>query len=291
MPSPLIAVPNVSEGRRRHVIDDLSEAVVKAGARVLDVHRDAAHNRSVFTISGREEELVEAAPGLARACHVLDLTTHSGVHPRLGVLDVFPFVILDEEPGALIACARRAATAIWEAARIPVYLYGEAALRQETSALPDIRAGGLARLRERAGRDLPPDVGSSPIDPRYGVVCVGARPPLIAFNVWLNAPHGVAQNIAARVRSRSGGSPGIRALGLELDSQKSQVSLNLTSPDVTGIDDAFAQVASWAKKEGASIIGTEIVGLPLERHLPDPKREAARLLMEPGRSLESVLRN
>ena len=290
MPPPLIAVPNVSEGRDAKVVEDLRVAPTRAGARVLDVHSDAIHNRSVFTLAGGEEELVNAAGELARACHVIDLTTHTGVHPRLGALDIFPILVLDG-PARAVAAADRAAATIWATAGFPVYLYGEAARRETTRNLPDIRTGGLDRLARRATEDLPPDVGDANFDPRWGVVCVGARPPLIAFNVWVEAPLETARQIAAGVRSRGGGPPGIRALGLPRDHKTSQVSLNLVAPEKTGIDRAFAEIARRAEAEGVVIRGTEIVGLPLERHLPDPKREAARLLIEPSRSLESVLRS
>ena len=283
----MIAIPNISEGRRADLINDLRRSISPSG--LLDVHSDPAHNRSVFTIAGDGATLVEAAVRLAQACRALDLTTHSGVHPRLGVLDVFPVVLLEEDAGPAIACARQAAQAIWEGAGIPVYLYGEAAVRRETRALPDIRAGGLERLAQRAATDLPPDIGSPDIDPRYGVVCAGARGPLIAFNVLLDAPRDIAQRIAERVRSSAGGPPGVRALALAMDARTSQVSMNLTEPDVTGIDEVFGRISSLASAENVRVTATEIVGLPLERHLPDPKREAARLLIEPSRSLESVL--
>ena len=289
MPLPLIAVPNVSEGRRIDVIEELRRSVEGAEARVLDVHSDPVHNRSVLTIAGHEEQLVGAAAELARASRAIDLTEHTGIHPRLGSLDVYPFVIVDEASRRAVGAARRAAHAIWETAGLPVYLYGEAARRDSARDLPSLRAGGLAGITRRAGSDLPPDVGAARIDPRYGVVCVGARTPLIAFNVWVKADAATAQRIAARIRPGNGGPRGVRSFGWSLGGETSQVSMNLTAPDETGIDRAFDEVARWVDAEGVAITATEIVGLPLERHLPDPKREAARLLIEPGRSLESVL--
>ena len=186
MSSPSIAIPNVSEGRDKQLIQDLREAAERDGARVVYVHSDGAHNRSVFTVAGTDDELVAAAAALAHACLAIDLVSHSGVHPRLGALDVYPFVVQDE-PDASIASAQRAAETIWESARVPVYLYGLAARRSTTRHLPDVRRGGLIELARRARSELPPDVGDPHIDPRRGVVCVGARPPLVAFNVWVRA--------------------------------------------------------------------------------------------------------
>ncbi len=125
---PPIAVPNVSEGRDQKVLASLRHAIQQAGARVLDVHSDEVHHRSVFTIAGSNDQLIDAAADLARACAVIDLTSHSGAHPRLGALDVYPFVVLEdvEEP---VEAAGRAAVAVWEKAGIPVYLYGLAARR------------------------------------------------------------------------------------------------------------------------------------------------------------------
>ena len=231
---------------------------------------------------------MNASAQLARACRAIDLQNHAGVHPRLGGLDVMPFVVLDGTEGP-VAAARRAAEAIWSAARLPVYLYGLAARRPETRNLPDLRRGGLRELARRARLDLPPDVGTPDIDPGSGVVCVGARPPLVAFNVSLAAGEEVARRIASRVRTSGGGPPGIRALGLPTDARTSQVSMNLTSPDETGIERAFDEVEAHARAEDAVVISCEIVGVPLARHLPHPNSRAARLLAEPGRSLESVL--
>ena len=288
MSSASIAVPNVSEGRDNRVIQALQEATEREGARIVDVHSDGAHHRSVFTVVGTDDELVTAGAELARACMAIDLLNHSGVHPRLGALDVYPFVVQDD-PGAAVDAAHRSAEAIWESTRVPVYLYGLSARRDETRELPLVRRGGLVELARRARDELPPDVGDRRIDPRHGVVCVGARPPLVAFNVWIRADVAVAGRIATRVRTSGGGPPGIRAMGVFLGDGTSQVSMNLTSPDVTGVERAFDEVVFRAEQEGVAVIASEIVGVPFERHLPDPNSKAARLLIEPDRSLESVL--
>lgn len=275
----LVAVPNVSEGRDAGAIARLAGSLGDAGARVLDVHSDAVHNRSVFTAWGAPDELVAASASLAHAATALDLTLHEGVHPRIGVLDVCPFVIDGSPAEAVIATAHEAGRAIAEIAGLPVFFYGAAALRPECEHLPEVR---------RRAHELPPDLGPAEIDPRVGVVCVGARGPLIAFNVWLHADQGAARRIAGAVRAELGAA-GVRALGLDVGGGFAQVSMNLTDPSRAGIDEAFRAVAKLSAAEGVPVHATELVGLPPERFMPDPDAKAARLLLEPGRSLELVL--
>lgn len=284
---PLLAIPNVSEGRRSTVIDALAGAVGGSGGTVLDSHSDAVHNRTVFTVAG---DIPKAMSELAAAaCEHIDLTAHRGVHPRLGVLDVCPIVPYRETIDDAIALASATAEEITRRTTIPIFLYGEAARRPETRNVADLRRGGLAALVERMRKGLAPDLGPAVIDPRLGVVCVGARGPLIAFNVWLGADLHTARLIARRVRTAGGGPKGVRALGLPIDEGVAQVSMNLTSPEDTGIDQAFEAVERTARPLGAQVTATEIVGLVEGRFLPDPKKQAARLLMAPGRSIESVL--
>ncbi|HEV2756590.1 MAG TPA: glutamate formiminotransferase [Actinomycetota bacterium] len=281
----LVAVPNVSEGRDAELIARLADAVARAGARVADVHSDPVHNRTVITAAAAPGTLVDAMAALAEAALEIDLTVHAGVHPRLGVLDVCPFVV-DGAPGAEVAAvARSAGAAIASGSRLPVYLYGYAATRPECANLPDLRRGGLDGLIQRVG---PPDFGPRTIDPRRGVVCVGARDVLIAFNVWLRCDLAVARRIASDVRSHPG-LAGVRALGLDLGGGRAQVSMNLTRPGVSGVDRTYEVVAALAADGGAAVEGTELVGVPPERYLPDPGAEAARLLLRPGRSLEAAL--
>jgi glutamate formiminotransferase len=287
-----IAVPNLSEGRDDLLIARFAEAA--AEATVLDLHRDTDHNRTVLTMAGEESELVAGLTALASAALAIDLTAHDGIHPWVGALDVCPIVPLGEVSEATLRDAARVADGVGRRigleVGLPVYLYGSAAKREETRSLPLLRSGGLAALRERAARGLVPDYGPLEIDVRSGVVCVGARGPLIAFNVMLDTDVEIARRIAARVRSRSGGPHGIRALGLWLDSKNlAQVSMNLVEPERTGIDQAFDAVANEAEVRGVTIVGTELIGLPPARFMPDPKCEAARLLIEPGRSLEEAM--
>jgi glutamate formiminotransferase len=286
---PLLAIPNVSEGRDSSLVAEMVRTVSSAGGRVLDLHSDGAHNRSVLTVSGDDNDLVTSMGALALAARRIDLRQQTGAHPRLGSLDVCPIVPHEASVQEAVRAAHRAGREIAERAGLPVYFYGAAALRAETRELPDLRRGGLARLRERIAKDLPPDRGPRSIDDRCGVVCVGARGPLIAFNAWIEAGEPTAVEMARRVRSTGGGLPGVRALGLPIGATSSQVSMNLTDPARTGIDDVFSMLQRVAAGLGVIITATEIVGLVPERFLPDPDAQAARLLMSPGRSIEDAL--
>ncbi|HWL66366.1 MAG TPA: glutamate formiminotransferase [Actinomycetota bacterium] len=284
----LVAVPNVSEGRDAVRIAALARAMERGGARILDVHSDGRHDRSVLTAAASPTDLVDACVRLAvEADRLIDLEGHTGVHPLLGKLDVCPFVV---EPGSTeaIEAARATGAGIGELG-IPVYLYGLASEPDRATELPALRKGGLAALIERARSGLTPDFGPPEIDPLRGVVCVGARGPLIAFNVELATDVATARSIAARVRTSGGGPPGVRALGFDLG-DRSQVSVNLIDPEVTGIETVFEAIASEAMAVDVEVIATEIVGLVARRFLPSRDAKATRLLVEPGRSLESVLR-
>lgn len=281
---PLLVVPNVSEGRSASKVAALTGTVTAAGARVLDVHSDEIHNRSVLTCSD-DGALIGAMAALAEVAET-DLTRHEGVHPRLGGLDVCPFVPFRTGMGEAVAAARAAARAIHERTGLPVYLYGEAALRPEHRELPELRRGGLEGLAARAAAGSGPDLGG-PVDPRRGVVCVGARGPLIAFNVTVSGTVEQARAVAAAVRESNGGPPGVRALGLPRGEGVAQVSCNLTAPERTGIDDAFEAIARACEGAGCEVLATEIVGLVEERFLPQGR--AARLLSTPGRSVEAAL--
>lgn len=282
----LLAVPNISEGRDSARIAACTSAVVSAGAHLLDVHTDPVHNRSVLTIAAPQQPLIHACVELARAATQIDLRLHDGVHPRLGGLDVCPFVphgdtMMDEAIGA----ARSTADRIGAEAGLPVFLYDRAATRTETAALPLLRRGGLGSLAARMEAGLVPDAGPRSVDPARGVVCVGARGPLIALNVWVRASLKEAKELAARARSST-----VRALGLEISHGVCQVSMNLIDPATTGIEEAFEAVAKAADAAGIRITDTEIVGLVESRFLPGPETTATRLLMEPGRSVEEALK-
>lgn len=268
----------------------MTDAIRASRAVVLDVHSDASHDRSVFTAAGDADGLIAAMVALSEEAMTLDLTAQRGVHPRLGVLDVCPFVPHGDTTMAdAVATARTAGALITDRTGIPVYLYGEAARRAATRNLPDLRRGGLEGLVSRAQHGLQPDFGGR-IDARLGVVCVGARDALIAFNVWIKGDLDIARSIAGRVRASGGGLPGVRSLGLEITPPDiCQVSMNLTAPQATGIEAAFEAVEAEAAATGGVIIATEIVGLPPRRFWPRSGAKATRLLRKPGRSLETAL--
>lgn len=284
-----VVIPNVSEGRDPARITELGAAAASGGARLLDVHSDPEHHRSVFTLWGERQAVIAGMVALATACsEAIDLSGHEGSHPRLGGLDVCPFVFT-EDPSPAIEAARETAMAIGEEVGLPVLLYGAAASLPERRELPDLRRGGLERWSKDFASGAGPDAGPPSLDPRTGLICVGARRPLIAFNVWIQCPFATARDLAAMVRESSGGLPGVRALALDMGGGWSQVSMNLIDPDRTGIDDAFEAVTKAARSAGAGSIRGEIVGVPLARYMPDPEREAARQISPPGRSFESLL--
>jgi glutamate formiminotransferase len=256
---PLESVPNFSEGRDRATIDAIGEAL-SAHARLLDVHADADHNRSVFTLVGSESDLSDAlVEGIAVAIERIDLRAHEGAHPRIGAADVVPFVPL--APGEMER-ARRAATATGERIGrelgLPVFVY---APPERGPAY--YRRGGPAGLQQRVDdRELEPDFGPRRLHESAGGVILGARRPLIAFNVNLRGDVATARAIAAVVRERGGGFPGVRALGLDLPrAGLVQVSMNVEDWEAAALHDIVARIDEEAQARGAEVAGSELVGL------------------------------
>ena len=269
MPAPLIeAVPNFSEGRDTAKISRITQAVrAVSGVRILGLHSDPDHNRSVLTFAGEEDPVLAGAIVLAKACAAeLDLASQSGEHPRMGVLDVLPFVPLE---GATMSNAVRLANRAGESLGslgFPIFLYGSAATAQHRRSLPDIRRGGYEGVASRISEPLwKPDYGPKMLDPHIGAVAVGARPFLVAFNAYLDTDDvEVARTVARRIRESGGGLPAVRALGFGVGG-KAQVSMNLTDLEQTPIPVALEAVRSAAANHGASVESTELVGLaPLE---------------------------
>jgi glutamate formiminotransferase len=280
-------VPNLSEGRRPEVVDEIAAAFAGAdpGVLVLDRSSDADHNRTVLTLAGPGAALVEAAVAGAAACaRLIDLNRHRGVHPRMGALDVLPFVPLGEATrlaGAAdpdldcAALAERAGRRIAAEVAVPVYLYGAAARHPDRAALPAVRRRGFEALRDAplgSPGDHPggppdppglPDFGGPGLHPTAGATAVGAREVLVAYNVDLaDADLELARRIAGAVRERDGGLPGVRAMGVALpDRGLVQVSMNLLDYKVTPPAVAFAAVAELAELAGARVEASEIVGL------------------------------
>ena len=255
---PLESVPNFSDGRDRATIDAIG-AALSAHARVLDVHADADHNRSVFTVVGSEDELVEAlVAGVAVARERIDLRLHEGAHPRIGAVDVVPVVPITPSDMARAArCAAVVAERIG-ALGLPVFLY---APPERGPAF--YRRGGVEGLATRiASRELVPDFGPTELDPSAGAVLVGARPPLIAFNVNLRASLEVAREVAAVVRESGGGFPGLRALGFDLPGPGLvQVSMNVEDWEAAPLADVVARITAEVASRGGEVAGTELVGL------------------------------
>jgi glutamate formiminotransferase len=265
----LESVPNFSEGRDRGVLDAIGQAMADAGGSVLDVHSDADHNRSVFTVVAAPEQLVEAlAAGIAVAVSAIDLRRHQGAHPRVGAADVVPLVRFtgnDDRPArAARLLARRIALL-----GVPVLGYGDLGGGRRPAFY---RAGGLERLASRLlSEDVTPIAGPGRLHTSAGAVLLGVRPPLVAFNVDLESDDlELARGIAARVRERDGGLPGVQAIGLRLESTGHvQVSTNLIDVDATPLAEVVAEVERLAGEAGVAVRGAELVGLM-------PARVAAR---------------
>jgi glutamate formiminotransferase len=259
---PLEAVPNISEGRDRMLIG-LVGHVIAEHARLLDIHSDPDHNRSVFTLVGDDVEVVDALlAAVAVAKARIDLRLHEGVHPRIGAADVVPVVpVRPEDMERAKVAALTLAQRIGEELELPVFLYGEVG---DGRGPAFFRRGGPLGLQERidAG-ELASDFGPRAIDPRSGGVIVGARRPLIAFNVNLaGASAEVAREIAAVVRELDGGFPGVRALGLDLPhAGKAQVSMNVEDWEASALHDILAAVEREAHARGVTVEGSELVGL------------------------------
>src|SRR5579863_4943316 len=261
-------VPNFSEGRDVSKIEAIIGAMREIrGVVILDRESDSDHNRCVVTLAGEPEIVAEAVlRGVGKACEVIDLTKHSGAHPRIGATDVVPFIPIEGvELEDCVALARRVGEEIWKRYRIPVYFYEAAANRPERTNLENIRRGQFEKLREEMKRDHNrlPDVGEPKLHPTAGATVVGARKFLIAYNVNLNtADIGIANKIAKAIRFSSGGLRYVKSMGVELKARNlAQVSINLTDFEQTLMHLVYEMVKREAARYGAMPVGSEIVGL------------------------------
>ena len=263
----IACVPNVSEGRRPEVIEAIAAAVTAVqGVRLLDRSSDASHNRSVLTLAGDAASLKQAVLALFEAALPrIDLRTHSGEHPRLGAVDVVPFIPI--EGATMAACvelARETATEVAARFDLPVFLYENAATRPERTSLEQVRRGEFEGLAARlATPEWAPDFGPAKPHPTAGATVIGARMPLIAFNVNLATDRlDVAKKIAAAVRHSSGGFRYVKALGIAIEERGIvQVSMNLTNYEKTPIFRVFDAIAREAARYGVRVLESEIVGL------------------------------
>jgi len=276
-------VPNFSDGRRPEVVQAIREAIAGVeGAVVLDVSSDESHNRSVITFVAPRERVVDAAfAGMRVATDRIDLTRHTGEHPRMGATDVVPFIPFDGTTmDECVALARQLGERVGRDLDIPVYLYERAATRPERENLADVRRGQFEGIRAEIETNpaRTPDFGPRNVHPTAGAVAIGARPFLVAYNVYLGDASHVndAKRIAKAVRGSSGGLRYVKALGLEVDGQ-AQVSMNLVDIDQTPPYRAFDMVAMEAAAAGAPVTWSEIVGLVPERVLFDTAVRHLRL--------------
>lgn len=259
-------VPNVSEGRRADVIETIGKAAANgADVALVDTQSDASHNRSVFTLIGSGSGVLEAAVRLAGvAIEKIDLRTHKGEHPRMGAVDVIPFIpVTGATMEDAVGLARRCANEIWRRYRVPVYFYGNAATRDDRRKLPDVRKGEFEGLLTSVKtQDRRPDVGDAELHPSAGAVAIGARNFLVAYNVNLaSGDLAVAQHIASGLRESAGGLIGIQAKGFRISETVTQVSMNVTDLAAVKLYRVTELIRREAAAGGVTISGCELVGL------------------------------
>lgn len=292
----IACVPNISEGRRPDVVARLADVLrATSGVHVLDVSSDADHHRSVFTLAGTAGALQQGIVRLFEAAiHDIDLRTHRGVHPRMGAVDVVPFVPIGRTPmSACVDLARDTARQVAERFGVPVYLYERAAEHPGRTRLDAIRRGEFEGLAAKMqAPEWIPDRGPRHPHVSAGATAIGAREPLIAFNVNLATDRlDVARAIAATIRERDGGLPSVKALGLRLERRGIvQVSINLTRYRDTSLQAVYDAVVDGATRAGVDVLESEIVGLvPADALVPTAVRAMKLTTLAPGRLLDTAL--
>jgi glutamate formiminotransferase len=276
-------VPNFSEGMDCKKVQAIVNAMRVEGVSLLDWSMDGDHNRSVVTIAGPPQAVVEAAVRAAgKAAELIDLTAQRGVHPRIGATDVIPFVPVSGISLAQCAIlARQAGQEIWRRLNIPIYFYEAAASRPDRALLEQVRQGQFEGLRELVLRDAArrPDLGGPELHPTAGASAVGARKFLIAYNLYLDRPDvTAARAIAKALRASSGGLDGVKAMGV-LVQGRAQVSLNITDFRLTPVRHAFAAVDRLARTHGTKVVDAELIGL-LPEEAFERDSEWVRLIKE-----------
>jgi glutamate formiminotransferase len=287
-------IPNFSEGKDAYKIQKIVEAVSKTeGVKVLDFTMDRDHDRSVITFIGRPEDVLRGADAACgKALDLIDMRTQCGVHPCIGAVDVVPFVPLKGATMAdAVMIAHRFGHAFGEKHHIPVFFYGEASLNPERKMLSAIRRGQYEGLGEKLkDPSWKPDAGPSHFNPKCGATSVGARKPLIAFNINLDSNNlAVAREIAREIRESSGGLKNVQAIGIPLESREIvQVSMNLTDYEVTSVKTVFDAVRNKAKASGIDVLESELIGLIPRRAIEDTTAQYLKLA---GFGPEKVLEN
>ena len=291
------SVPNISEGRRPEIVRALVGAVRStAGVHVLDFSSDVSHNRSVITLAGGRTAVKAAILSLfSAALQLIDMRAHAGVHPRLGAVDVVPFIPLEGATMAeCVSLADEVGRAVADRFGVPVFLYEAAARSDARRHLENIRRGGFEGLPAKlATPEWAPDFGPGVPHPTAGATVIGARMPLIAYNINLNTDRlEVARRIAATVRQSSGGLPHVKAIGVMLSHRNlAQVSMNLTNYQETPLHEVFDLVSREAARHGVAVLESEIIGLVPSAALADAARHYLKIAgFSPDRILENRLR-
>ena len=268
-------VPNISEGRNTEVIDQILGTVREtAGVTLVDSSSDLSHNRTVITFFGSPEGVGKAVVKLAKkAVELIDLTKHEGEHPRMGAVDVIPLIPIREvSVEEAVALSIEIGGKIWEEAKLPVFLYEKSAAASHRVNLAAVRKGQFEGMEEKVkDKQWEPDFGGPAVHPTAGVVAVGARMPLVAFNINLSISDIMAASeIAKIIRRSSGGYDGVKSIGVMLEDRNiAQISINMTDLEKTPLYRVFETVRFEAARYGASIVSTEIVGLTPMRALAD----------------------
>lgn len=286
-------VPNFSEGRDTAVVERIRSSIASVpGVSILDQTQDPDHNRAVFTFVGDPDSVLKAVLQSAEvAAQSIDMRQHTGVHPRIGALDVIPLIPLEGTSKEIcIALAHRLGEDLWKTLRLPVYFYGDAARGEHRKRLERIRHGGFEGLSKSLPENVArhPDLGGPNLHPTAGATAVGVRKLLIAYNINLASPDvSTAKLIASKIRESSGGLTAVKALGLELSSRGlTQVSMNLTDFERTPPHQVFKLVKAEAERIGVKIIGGEVIGLVPGRAIEMAKADGVNI---PGFDSDVVL--
>ena len=268
-------IPNFSEGRDAKRINELASVAKSVpGVSLLDFSSDKNHNRSVFTLIGDPEGIAEAAYRLCKkASELIDMTKHRGEHPRMGAADVIPFVpVRNVSMDECVEISKKVARCIWEELGIPSILYEYSASAPHRRNLADVRKGQFEGMPEKLQQDKwTPDFGESRIHPTAGITAIGARHPLIAYNINLDTPDlEIAKAIAKKIRGSSGGFKACKAIGIKLEDRNIvQVSMNMVNCEETPIYEVFEAVRNEAANHGTRILGSELIGLASAKALID----------------------